>query len=207
MPGSAGTFPLQSFDSGALPVIAHLGRSATPRNTMITTIHTMKTKLAVSLLGGVLFAFPSHAQLEIFFAQDVSPLSPGQEPFVRPPFTNSLVACTNFLSRLTKASTESFESYSPGTPPSALNFCGFTPSMLHSGTNRITSYPDPTAPSDGGYPISGTNAFVLYAGEISGPTSASCMISFSNSISAFGFFAIDVELNRLEVVIEGLPIV
>jgi hypothetical protein len=168
---------------------------------MIRTTHTMKTKLAASLFAGLLYAFSSHAQSEIFFAEDVSPLPPGQEPSVRPAFPNSVRASSNFLDRLTRVSTESFESYSPGTPPPALNFCGFTPTMSGSSSNSIIHYRDPTQSSDGGYPVSGSNAFVLYGGDTPSQTFAWYSISFTSPISAFGLFAIDLELNSFEVVL------
>jgi hypothetical protein len=100
-----------------------------------------------------------------------------------PSHPNADAAKTAFLSNLVGVGTETFESFSNGTPaPLDIAFSGAGTATL-AGTNAYVSTVSTGTNGVGRYPISGDNYL---------ETGSNFTVSFSQAISAFGFYGIDI---------------
>ena len=137
-------------------------------------------------------AFQATAELEFFFAEDVSPWPvSGPNTVPRPSYPRSSEVASRFLARLSGAATESFESYPAGSHPTILTFGTNTATL--SGDYSLMTSADTNIAVEGGFPITGTNYFGT------GLASRDFLVSFSNPQSAFGFYGMDVEVNRFQI--------
>jgi hypothetical protein len=117
------------------------------------------------------------AAIVTFFGEDVNRAG---DPTVATP-VNSSAASGRFLANLANIGTETFEGFRTGTfVPLTVNFSGLGSAVL-SGTGTVVNGND----GGGRFPISGTQYLLTDAG-------AGFNLSFSNAISAFGFYATDV---------------
>ena len=157
-------------------------------------MNKIAAKVILFLLTG---AAVLRAEQEIYFAEDRSPWRPvgngGPNPVPKP--TNLMTTfqkAAEFYSRLPGVLTETFESYTNGTPISTLTFGTNTATL--SGSHFIYSYSSPTSAIDGGFAFSGTNVIGLDGGR-----GLFFTLSFSTPQSAFGFLGCDVEYNKLQL--------
>ncbi len=153
----------------------------------------MKTQhLLIVLL--VACVFHSHAAVEFYFAEDVSPYTPvsqgGPNSVPTPAYPNSRIAASNFWSRIGTLIVESFENVPRGSTVTNVSFgsnvATFTPPRsIDTQTNKSVAV-------NGTFATSGTNFVFLYL-------SGSFTVSFNTPQSVFGFFALDIENNQFRL--------
>jgi len=115
-----------------------------------------------------LFCFSMASQAAIFFGEDLNPSSST---------TNSDDANTSFLSQLTGVGTEDFETYSNGTTGPLIIDFGSAGTATLSGSGSVSDG------CCGRFATSGVNMW---------ETNENFTITFSDAISAFGFYGTDV---------------
>ncbi|MCX6879392.1 MAG: hypothetical protein NTW21_37160 [Verrucomicrobia bacterium] len=154
--------------------------------------------LTISVL--LLFALPSRAEVEVYFAQDLSPYPASANNDPRPPYPKSQAVAAQFLARLQGTSTESFESFAPGTTPSNLVFGSVTATLFASaiGDCVVDQVLDSRSTSGGGFPSTGTKCLGLLVGRAIHPEEY-FRVSFSSPQSAFGFYGTDVETSSFRL--------
>jgi hypothetical protein len=124
-----------------------------------------------------------------FFGEDLN--NSGATPLTT--LTNSAGAQTTFLSNLTGAGVEDFESYSNGTTvPLTINFAGFGGSNLTAtlgGSGAVGSVTPGTTNGVGRYSIPSASSSKYWETD---PGAGSVGITFGQKIAAFGFYGIDI---------------
>lgn len=126
------------------------------------------------------------ADVTTFFGEDLNPTGSGP---ILVAGSNSEAAQNSFLAQLVGVGTEDFESFSDGTPaPLALTFPGASGSITATllGDGNIDVVPAGQTSGAGRFPTSGTRYWTTNS------TLGDFDITFSESISAFGFFATDI---------------
>lgn len=144
----------------------------------------MNTLRNLSVASGIVFAagigtMPVHAATLQFFGEDL-----GLGESIRLPSTpNADTARNNFFSNLIGVGTETFESFSNGTPaPITTTFGAFGDTATLTGAGNISEVTSGTN-GVGRYPISGTKFY-----ESTGVFS----LAFSAPQAAFGFYGVDI---------------
>ncbi len=183
-PPSFGMDPAQAY-VGSIDDLAVFGRVLTPQE--------IATQSAA--------AFQTHASIEVYFAEDVSPWpvhNTGTVP--RPSYPNSQAVAAQFLARLRGTGTESFEGYPTDSSPTVLVFGTNTAVLSGSApgvyATRTVSRPDQT--SSGIFPITGTNLLELDLGEVT-QLDNFFHIAFSSPQAAIGFYGMDTERNSFRL--------
>ncbi len=132
-------------------------------------------------------SLPGVAAETIFFGEDINhTASPGLENAVRIAHPNSDAANAAFLSRLSGAATETFESFPAGSSVSTLTFGPDTAAL----SPALPVLNLPTGTFGGIYPISGNQTLL----QASGTPQDVFTLTFSTPQAAFGFYATDIEI-------------
>jgi hypothetical protein len=122
---------------------------------------------------------------QIFFGEDINTTGTTNPNPERIPHPNADAARDAFFSNLQDIKTETFESFTPNSFISTINFGTDTASLSPSlGVANI-----PTGTLNGGFPISGNQT----VGSLS-TTDTVFSINFSSPQEAFGFYVTDVEI-------------
>jgi hypothetical protein len=108
-----------------------------------------------------------------------------------PSSPNATREANRFLSRLSGASTESFEGFSAGAEPATLTFGADTATL--SGFREV--FDIPTETFNGVYPLTGDKTLVLQANS----EGNFFRLDFNEPQGAFGFFCTDIEAAQLRV--------
>ena len=138
--------------------------------------------LAVSL-G---FAGSATAGVTMFFGEDLNPTGSGP---ILVPGSNSEAAQNSFLAQLVGVGTEDFESFSDGTSaPLTLTFPGTSGSITATlmGDGHVDEVALGQTSGAGRFPTSGTKYWSTNS------TLGDFDITFSESVSAFGFYGTDI---------------
>lgn len=164
----------------------------------------MKNLLQTIITAALLLAaLSSRANVEVYFAQDVSPWPVDDTGTVpRPVYPISQAVAAQFLARLNGTRTESFEGYPAGGFPTNLVFGTNIATLSTSDpvpTNIcvVATVSDPTNTDSGMFPTTGTNFLDLGVTDVA----SWFRISFSSPQAAFGFYGTDVERSPFRLTI------
>ncbi len=124
---------------------------------------------------------------QVFFGEDINTTATGDyENASRILSPNADQAKFMFLSKLQNVKTETFESFTPNSSISQLNF-GFNTAYLSSS---LTVLSIPTGNANGVYPTSGNQTLLQTIGD----TNNAFSVIFNTQQVAFGFSATDIEI-------------
>ena len=162
----------------------------------------MKTTLQTFTTAALLLAaLSAPANVEVYFAQDVSPWPVDDTGTVpRPAYPNSQAMQSQFLARLHGTTTESFEGYATWSFPTNLLFGTSTATLSASDpvpTNIcvVATVSDATNTYSGMFPTTGTNFLDLGVTDVA----SWFRITFSSPQAAIGFYGTDPERSHFRL--------
>ena len=139
-------------------------------------------------------ALSLHAAPATYFGEDLNtslpPLTQPDAPTRLASFPNASREAARFLSRVSGAEAETFESFAPNATPTTLAFGADTASI--SGSRTV--WEQTTGTYNGVYPISGNRTLLLVDSS-----DGFFRLDFSTPQAAFGFWCTDVEVTPLRI--------